>query len=226
VDEFARAGHQVRYIDWRRQPFNYSKINNVAARQCDTPILLFLNDDVSVISSDWLTSMIELIERPEVGAVGAKLLFPNGSIQHAGVVMGLFDNCGHAFYGMDGGLPHYFGFTEMIRNVSAVTGACLMTRADVFWQAGGFDEDRLAVAFNDVDLCLKIGARGYRVLFTPFAQLYHHESFSKTQKDLIPHPTEVAIMQSKWREVIAADPYYSPNLTRRKADYALPTLWT
>jgi GT2 family glycosyltransferase/predicted nucleic acid-binding Zn-ribbon protein len=225
VDEFARAGHQVRYIDWRRQPFNYSKINNVAARQCDTPILLFLNDDVSVISSDWLTSMIELIGRPEVGAVGAKLLFPNGSIQHAGVVMGLFDNCGHAFYGMDGALPHYFGFTEMIRNVSAVTGACLMTRADVFWQAGGFDEDRLAVAFNDVDLCLKIGARGYRVLFTPFAQLYHHESFSKTQKDLIPHPTEVAIMQSKWREVIAADPYYSPNLTRRKADYALPTLW-
>ncbi len=225
VDEFARAGHALRYIDWRQQPFNYSKINNVAARQCDTPILLFLNDDVSVIRSDWLTSMVELIGRPEVGAVGAKLLFPNGSIQHAGVVMGLFDNCGHAFYGMDGALPHYFGFTEMIRNVSAVTGACLMTRADVFWQAGGFDEDRLAVAFNDVDLCLKIGACGYRVLFTPFAQLYHHESFSKTQKDLIPHPTEVAIMQSKWREVIAADPYYSQNLTRRTADYALPTLW-
>ncbi|MGI8960412.1 MAG: glycosyltransferase [Bryobacteraceae bacterium] len=226
VKEFAMAGNAVRYIDWRQQPFNYSKINNVAARQCETPILLFLNDDVSVINNQWLTSMVELIGRPEVGAVGAKLFFPNGSIQHAGVVMGLFDNCGHAFYSMDAGLPHYFGFTEMIRNVSAVTGACLMTKADVFWNVGGFDEDRLAVAFNDVDLCLKIGASGYRVLFTPFAQLYHHESFSKTQKDLIPHPTEVAIMQSKWREVIAADPYYSPNLTRRKTDYSLPTLWS
>ncbi|MGI9072894.1 MAG: glycosyltransferase [Bryobacteraceae bacterium] len=226
LNEFATAGNTVRYIDWRQQPFNYSKINNVAARQCETPILLFLNDDVSVINNEWLTSMVELIGRPEVGAVGAKLLFPNGSIQHAGVVMGLFDNCGHAFYSMDGALPHYFGFTEMIRNVSAVTGACLMTKADVFWKAGGFDEERLAVAFNDVDVCLKIGASGYRVLFTPFAQLYHHESFSKTQKDLIPHPTEVAIMQSKWREVIASDPYYSPNLTRRKADYSLPTLWS
>jgi O-antigen biosynthesis protein len=226
VNEFARAKRSIRHIDWREKPFNYSEINNVAARECDTPILLFLNDDVSVINSDWLTSMVELIGRREVGAVGAKLLFPDGSIQHAGVVMGLFDNCGHAFYGMDAALPHYFGFTDMIRNVSAVTGACLMTRTDVFWKVGGFDEERLAVAFNDVDLCLKIGASGYRVLFTPFAQLYHHESFSKTQKDLIPHPTEVAIMQSKWRDVIASDPYYSPNLTRRKADYSLPTLWS
>jgi O-antigen biosynthesis protein len=225
VGEFAAAGHRIRYIDWRQQPFNYSKINNVAARRCDASVLLFLNDDVSAINSDWLTSMVELIRRPEVGAVGAKLLFPNGSIQHAGVVMGLFDNCGHAFYGMDAAFPHYFGFADMIRNVSAVTGACLMTKADVFWKAGGFDEQRLAVAFNDVDLCLKIGAIGYRVLFTPFAQLYHHESFSKTKKDIIPHPTEVAIMQSKWREVIANDPYYSPNLTRRKPDYSLPTLW-
>ncbi len=225
VEAFAAAAQQVRYIDWRHKSFNYSEINNAAARECEAPFLLFLNDDVSVINSDWLTSMVELISRPEVGAVGGKLLFPNGSIQHAGVVMGLFDNCGHAFYGLDGGIPHYFGFTDLIRNVSAVTGACLMTKADVFWQAGGFDELRLAVAFNDVDLCLKIGALGYRVLFTPFAQLYHHESFSKTQKDLIPHPTEVAVMQSKWREVIAADPFYSPNLTRRQADYSLPTLW-
>jgi O-antigen biosynthesis protein len=226
VDEFAGGGHRIRYIDWRQQAFNYSRINNVAARQCGAPILLFLNDDVSAINSDWLTSMVELINRPEVGAVGAKLLFPNGSIQHAGVVMGLFENCGHAFYGMDAAFPHYFGFADMIRNVSAVTGACLMTKASVFWQAGGFDEERLAVAFNDVDLCLKIGVSGYRVLFTPFAQLYHHESFSKTEKDIIPHPTEVAVMQSKWRDVIANDPYYSPNLTRRKPDYSLPTLWS
>ncbi len=226
VESFAARAHNVRYIDWRDHPFNYSRINNVAARQCDSPILLFLNDDISVINSEWLTSMVELVARPEVGAVGAKLLLPTGKIQHAGVVMGLFDNCGHAFAGLDGSVSHYFGFTDMIRNVSAVTGACLMTKANLFWEMGGFDEDRLAVAFSDVDLCLKLGARGYRVLFTPFAQLYHHESFSKTAKDLIPHPAEVAFMQSKWRDVIAADPYYSPNLTRRSSDYSLPSLWT
>ncbi len=226
VEEFVANGHHVRYIDWRDQPFNYSRINNVAARQCDSPILLFLNDDISVINGDWLASMVELVTRPEVGAVGAKLLLPTGRIQHAGVVMGLFDNCGHAFAGLDGSVSHYFGFTDMIRNVSAVTGACLMTKAALFWEMGGFDEDRLAVAFSDVDLCLKLAARGYRVLFTPFAQLYHHESFSKTPKDLIPHPAEVAFMQSKWRDVIAADPYYSPNLTRRSSDYSLPSLWT
>ncbi|MBV9301916.1 MAG: glycosyltransferase [Acidobacteriaceae bacterium] len=225
VSRFVENGNSIHYIDWRNKPFNYSRINNEAARQCGTPLLLFLNDDVSVIKSDWLTSLVELVARPEVGAVGGKLLFPDGSIQHAGVVMGLFENCGHAFHGQDGELPHYFAFSDVIRNVSAVTGACLMTKADVFWGVGGFDEDRLAVAFNDVDLCLKIGANGYRVLFTPFALLYHHESFSKTQKDFIPHPTEVAVMQSKWRDVIASDPYYSPNLTRRKADYSLPTLW-
>ncbi len=111
----------------------------------------------------------------------------------------------------------------MIRNVSAVTGACLMTRADVFWQAGGFDETDFAVAFNDVDLCLKIGRLGYRVLYTPYALLYHHEAFSKTSKDLIPHPEEVLRMQSKWEDIIAADPYYSPNLTRNDEDFSLRT---
>jgi GT2 family glycosyltransferase len=223
VGSFRSAAHPVRYIDWRKHPFNYSVINNNAARQCDSPVLLFLNDDTSVIHSDWLDAMVELIVRPEVGGVGAKLLYPNGSIQHAGVVMGLYDNCGHAFKGLDGSSPHYFDFSDVIRNVSAVTGACLMTRADVFREAGGFDENDFAVAFNDVDLCLKIGKLGYRVLYTPHAVLNHYEAFSKTSKDLIPHPEEVRRMQMKWAEAIAADPYYSPNLTRNKEDYSLRT---
>jgi O-antigen biosynthesis protein len=223
VQGFQSREQRLRYIDWRDKPFNYSAINNNAARQCDSPALLFLNDDTSVIASDWLEAMLELVLRPEVGAVGAKLLYPEGRIQHAGVIMGLYDNCGHAFKGLDGSTRHYFDFSDVIRNVSAVTGACLMTKADVFWQVDGFDEADFGVAFNDVDLCLKIGSFGYRVLYAPHALLYHHEAFSKTSKDLIPHPQEVARMRFKWEKIIAADPYYSPNLTRNDEDYSLKT---
>jgi len=223
VREFQTARPNLRYIDSREQPFNFSAINNAAAHQCDSPVLLFLNDDTSVIAPGWLEAMVELALRPEVGGVGAKLLYPNGAIQHAGVVMGLYDNCGHAFKGLDGSRPHYFDFTDVIRNVSAVTGACLMTRASVFRQANGFDEDEFAVAFNDVDFCLRLGSLGYQNLYTPHAVLYHHESLSKTSKDLIPHPKEVAAMRLKWGKTIAHDPFYNPNLTRNQEDYSLRT---
>jgi hypothetical protein len=223
IGDFPTGGRPLRYIDWRDQPFNYSVINNAAARQCDSPLLLFLNDDTSVIAADWLQSMVELVVRPEVGVAGAKLLYPNGRIQHAGVVMGLYENCGHAFKALDGSSSHYFDFSDIIRNVSAVTGACLLTKAEAFWRVGGFEETDFAVAFNDVDLCLKIGALGLRVLYTPHALLYHHEAFSKTSKDLVPHPAEVSRMQIKWKHLIAADPYYSPNLTRTDEDYSLRT---
>lgn len=223
VKGFQASRPNLRYIDWRNQPFNYSVINNVAAKQCDSPVLLFLNDDTSVIETHWLEAMLELAMRPEVGAVGARLLYPDGRIQHAGVVMGLYDNCGHAFKGLDGSVSHYFDFPDIIRNVSAITGACFMTRADVFWQVGGFDETEFAIAFNDIDLSLKISNLGYRVLYTPHAELYHHEAFSKTSKDLVPHPVEVEGMRLKWGKVINADPYYSPNLTRNDEDYSLRT---
>jgi GT2 family glycosyltransferase len=227
IENFVREQQQshpvLRYLDWRNKPFNYSAINNAAARRCDSPVLLFLNDDTSVINPEWLEAMLELAVRPEVGAVGSKLLYPDGRIQHAGVIMGLYDNCGHAFKALDGSISHYFDFSDIIRNVSAVTGACLMTRADVFWQVGGFDEGQFAVAFNDIDLSLKIGSAGYRVLYTPHAQLYHHEAFSKTARDLVPHPEEVAAMRSKWDKVIVHDPYYSPNLSRNEEDYSLRT---
>lgn len=223
VCSYTAGSGSLRYIDWRNQPFNYSLINNTAARQCNSPVLLFLNDDTSVVVPEWLESMLELVLRPEVGAVGAKLLYPDGRIQHAGVIMGLYDNCGHAFKGLDSDKQHYFDFPDVIRNVSAVTGACLMTKASVFWEAGGFDESDFAVAFNDIDLCLKIGTLGYRVLYTPHSLLHHYEAFSKTSKDLIPHPEEVARMRTKWGAIIAADPFYSPNLTRNDEDYSLRT---
>jgi len=221
VERWPDPPRPLRYIDWCNRPFNYSAINNEAARHCQSPILLFLNDDTSVIDPGWLQALVELAARPEVGAVGAKLLYPNGNIQHAGVVMGLFDNCGHAFKGLAGDGQHYFDLPDVIRNVSAVTGACLMTRAEVFHAVGGFDEQTFAVAFNDIDLCLKIGQKGYRVLYTPYALLYHHEAFSKSVKDLMPHPDEVEAMQVKWKDLIEADPFYSPNLTRTAEDYSL-----
>ncbi len=223
VREQRKKQTNIRYIDWRNKPFNYSAINNAAARECDSPIFLFLNDDTSVIEPGWLEAMVELAVRSEVGCVGAKLLYPEGRIQHAGVVMGLYDNCGHAFKGLDGSISHYFDFPDVIRNVSAVTGACLMTRSEVFWKVGGFNEVEFAVAFNDIDLCLKIGNEGYRVLYTPHALLYHHEAFSKTSRDLVPHPEEVQAMRLRWGNLIAADPYYNPNLTRNDEDYSLKT---
>jgi GT2 family glycosyltransferase len=225
IERFVRSwkpgGRQTVYLDRRGQPFNWAALNNSAVRQCDSGFLLFLNDDTEAIAPQWLTAMVELAARPEVGAVGAKLLYPEGRIQHAGVIMGVFENCGHAFKGLPGDERHYFDLPDVIRNVSAVTGACLMTRRAVFEQVGGFDEERFGVAFNDIDFCLKVGAAGYRVLYTPHALLFHHEAFSKTAKDLVPHPEEVAAMRTKWKRLIDADPYYTPNLTRTAEDYSL-----
>lgn len=221
LDQWTADGRRAEYLDWRGQPFNYSAMNNQAARRTDATVLLFLNDDTQVIDAGWLTALLELAVRREVGAVGAKLLYPDGRIQHAGVVMGIFDQCGHAFRGMNGCAPHYFNFPDVIRNVSAVTGACLMTRAKVFWEAGGFDEENFPIAYNDVDLCLKMARRGYRVLFTPHALLYHHEAYSKRMKDLAPGPKEAAELRRRWAAVIEDDPFYSPHLTRRREDYSM-----
>jgi GT2 family glycosyltransferase len=212
----------VRYVDWRGKPFNFSGMNNAAARMTASPYLLFLNDDTSIFTADWLTAMLEHAQRPEVGAVGAQLWYPNNLIQHAGVVMGIYGNCGHAFKGMPGELPHYyFDFPNLIRNCSAVTGACLLAARQKFFEAGAFDEINLAVAFQDVDLCLKLLELGYRNVYTPYAKLYHYESATKTERDKIPDPAEDAFMKRKWARYIADDPYYNPNLARRKEDFSL-----
>jgi len=212
----AYAGAQpIRYIDWRHKPFNYATMCNQAARTCDSPFLLFLNDDTRVITPGWLRAMVELGARPEVGAVGARLLFPDGSIQHAGVFLGLYSRAGHLFKGLDSVGSHYFGLDRVIRNVSAVTGACLLVRAELFWDIGAFDADHFPVDSNDIDLCLRIGAKGYRVLYTPYAELYHDESQSKGVVDRIAHPTEMQEFSRRWSEMIRNDKFYSPNLSRR-----------
>jgi len=170
--------------------------------------------------------MVELASRPEVGAVGAKLLYPDRTIQHAGLVVGVFGVCGHAFKGSFADDRTYFDFPDLIRNVSAVTGACMMTPTQKFWECGGFDEQAFPVAYNDVDLCLKLGQKGYRVLYTPHAQLYHYEALSKRQSDMDPRPGETALFKSRWKDVIERDPFYSPNLTLLAEDYSLRTVFS
>jgi O-antigen biosynthesis protein len=221
TDELRKKSHPVKRFDQRGQPFNYSRLNNLAAAQCQTELLLFLNDDTEGISKGWLLAMAELAMRPEVGAIGAKLLYPGGLIQHAGVTMGLAEICGHSFKGLEGKQRHYYDFPDLVRNVSAVTAACVMVRAEVFRLVGGFDEEMFPIAYNDIDLALKIGAAGYRVLYTPHALLYHYEAFSKSDAELHPHPTETIALKTKWKKVIARDPFYNPNLTRHIENWSL-----
>lgn len=199
-------------------PFNFSTINNVGAAQAKGEYLLFLNNDTQAMRPDWLTAMLEHAQRPEIGAVGAKLLYPGGGIQHAGVVLGIGGVAGHAFKHLPPDATSYFDLADIVRDCAAVTGACMMVRRKVFEEVGGFDE-RFKVAFNDVDLCLRIQRRGYRIIYTPLAVLYHHESATRGRV----HPSEDdALAWRLWGDVIrAGDKYYNPNLSSSHEDWSL-----
>jgi GT2 family glycosyltransferase len=218
IRSFEHRGRPIQLLDCRGLPFNFSLLCNRAADASDAPHVLFLNDDTSVITPDWMETMMEHGQRPEVGAVGSLLLFPDDRIQHAGVVMGLYGLAGHSFRLLDSTLSHYFHMPVLTRNCSAVTGACLLVRKDAFCDVGGFNEKNLPTAFQDVDLCLKLHQRGYRIVYTPHAKLYHYESASKKK---IAFQSEIDYMQSEWREYIEDDPYYNPNLTRWGEGYTL-----
>jgi GT2 family glycosyltransferase len=198
--------------------FNFSAINNFGVSMASGDFLLFLNNDVQVSEAGWLGAMLEQAQRAEVGAVGAKLLYPDGRIQHAGIVLGLLGGTGHAFRFQRPDEPGYHSFSDVVRNCSAVTGACMMVRRRVFEEIGGFDP-RFKVAYNDVDLCLRLRQRGYLVVYTPFAVLYHHES--ATRGTLYP-PEEEALYWKLWGQMTSSgDPYYNPNLTRTREDWTL-----
>lgn len=205
-------------------PFNYSKLNNYGVQQSQGDYLLFLNNDTEVLTSDWLTAMVEQAQRPEIGAVGARLLYPDGTLQHAGVVAGIGGVAGHSHKHCSGNHNGYFSQIQSINNYAAVTAACLMCRRDVFAEVGGFEED-LAIAFNDVDFCFKILEKGYRNVYLPHVVLYHHESKSRGYEDTPQKQArfqqEVMYMKSKWKKIIANDPCYSPHLTKDREDYSL-----
>lgn len=198
---------QLRSLGGRRityaEPFNWSRVNNLGARQAAGSHLLFLNDDVEVITPDWLEGLLEYSQQAEIGAVGARLLFPDGRLQHAGVFI-LRGSPGHPYYGAPGDEPGYFHSNAVPRNYSAVTGACLMTRAEVFGAVGGFDEG-FNLNYNDVDYCLKVIRSGRRVVCTPFARLLHHEAVSKSGV----FAAELARFRERWPGWCEEDPYFS-----------------
>ncbi|MGN7125736.1 glycosyltransferase family 2 protein [Methylorubrum thiocyanatum] len=206
-------------------PFNFSELSNRGAAAARGTILLFLNNDIEVLEPGWLTELVAIASDPEIGAVGAKLLYPDGTIQHGGIVLGIGGIAGHSHLGLPGSAPGYFARMVLSQEVSAVTGACLAMRAAVFSEVGGFDAAHLAVAFNDVDLCLKIRAAGYRIVWTPHARLVHHESKSRGAEDTpekrARFEAESRVMRERWEPVLRADPYYNPNLSRAAAHYRL-----
>ncbi len=211
-------------------PFNFSAINNFAVAHADGEYLVLLNNDTEIVAEEWLTAMLEHAQREEVGAVGAKLLYYNNTIQHAGVVLGITGSpgekgvAGHSHKHLSDRALGYFLRPHIIGNVSAVTAACMMVRRDVYEQVGGLEED-LVVAFNDVDFCLKIRDRGYLIVYTPYAKLYHYESLSRGYEDNPEKQArflkEVRYVREKWGGVIdTGDPYYNPNLTLEREDFS------
>lgn len=214
---------KIRILYWK-DAFNYSAINNYGVREARGEYLLLLNNDVEVIGGDWLTEMLGHCQRKEVGIVGAKLLYPDQTIQHAGIIMGLGGVAGHAYFGADKDEVGYFARAILQQDLSAVTAACLMVKRDVYNEVGGLEET-LKVAFNDVDFCLKVRERGYLVVFTPYAVLYHYESKSRGKENTLEKiqrfENEINYMEEKWSKYIDNDPYYNPNLSLKKWDYSL-----
>ncbi len=197
-------------------PYNYSAINNVAVRQASGEIIALVNNDVEVISPGWLREMVSHALRPEIGSVGALLYYPNDTIQHAGILLCPDMVALHAHQYLHRGNPGYHGKITLLQNFSAVTAACMVLRRPVFDEVEGFDEENLAIAFNDVDLCLRIQEKGYRILWTPYAELYHHESATlgrpKSPERREQFLREIAYMKTRWNSMIAHDPFYNPNL--------------
>ena len=206
-------------------PFNYSAINNFAAKQANGTVLGLLNNDLEVINADWLHEMVAQALRPQIGCVGAMLYYPNDTIQHAGVIIGLGGVAGHAFRDFPRNTEGVFNRARLVQNYGAVTAACLVIRKSVFDQVGGLDEKSLAIAFNDVDFCLKVRAAGYLNLWTPFAELYHHESASRGVEDTPEKHErfrgEVETMMQRWEQELKHDPAYNPNLTLELTDFTL-----
>ncbi|MCU0704023.1 MAG: glycosyltransferase family 2 protein [Fimbriiglobus sp.] len=214
----------VRVLEWAK-PFNYAAVNNFAAAEAKGDLLLFLNNDIEAINPDWLEELVKIAVQPGVGAVGAKLLYADDTIQHAGIVVGMGGVAGHAHLNYPRTAPGHGQRLLFTQNVAAVTGACLLMPRAVFRQIGGFDEG-FVLAFNDVDICLKVLQAGYRVVWTPDALLYHLESktrgYEDTPEKQARFKRECDLFHSKWGDFLkAGDPYYSPHFRLDRHDYAL-----
>jgi len=207
------------------RPFNYSALNNEAVKLANGEILGLLNNDVEVISPEWLSEMVAIALQPGTGAIGARLWYPNNTLQHGGVIIGLGGVAAHSHRGMPRNEYGYFGRASLTQNFSAVTAACLVIRKSIFNEVGGLNENDLKVAFNDVDFCLRVQEAGYRNVWTPFAELYHHESatrgYDDTPEKKERFAREIEYMQRRWQTTNYNDPAYNVNLTLNHEDFSL-----
>jgi O-antigen biosynthesis protein len=225
--DLERRDSRIRFLRYD-QPFNYSSINNFGAEHARGEHLLLLNNDTEIVSPEWLRAMLEHSQRPEVGVVGAKLLYPDERIQHAGVIVGIGGVAGHAHLLQAADEPGYFSRAQLLQNLSAVTFACAMTCRAVWQELGGLNERDLHIAFNDIDYCLRAREAGYLIVYTPYATLYHHESKTRGYEDNPEKQArffrEITYMQSRHRAALErGDPYYNPNLRLDTHDFsALP----
>ncbi|MFO1127572.1 MAG: glycosyltransferase family 2 protein [Rhodospirillales bacterium] len=211
------ADRRVRVVPYPGA-FNYSAINNAAVRVATGDVLALLNNDIEVLGADWLASMVAHAVRPEVGAVGARLLYGNMRVQHGGCVTGIQGSVAHAHVMLSSTDPGYFARAKLTQALTAVTGACMVMRRSCFEEVGGLDEVHLPVAYNDIDLCFKLRAAGYRIVYDADAELLHHESMSRgydheTEEKRQRQQRELALMRERWGDALDRDPYYNPNLS-------------
>ena len=207
-----------------KREFNFSAINNQAAQNAKGEFLLFINDDTEVIHKEWLSEMVCIVAQDRVGVVGAKLWYPNNTLQHGGIILGIKGVAGHAHKYFDKLNQGYLGRANLIQEFSAVTGACMLVKKELFNRVGGFDEN-LAIAYNDIDLCLRIRKQGLKVVWTPYAELIHHESQSRgddfQDEKYERLKKESAYLLNRWGDIIQNDPAYSPNLTLEAENFGL-----
>lgn len=214
---------RIRFVEYNK-PFNFSALNNFGLNHCRGEHLVLMNNDIEVLNPDWLEALLEHSQRREVAAVGAKLYYPDDKIQHAGVIIGIGGFAGHGHRHFPRESPGYFNRLFCTQNVSAVTAALLMVKRACYEEVGGLDEEHLGVALNDVDFCLKLRAKGYLNIFTPYAEALHHESVSRGYEDTPEKKArfrqEVGFFKEKWKDVLAAgDPYYNCNLSLGREDF-------
>ena len=214
----------IRLLKWKKE-FNYSAINNFAAKKARGEYLLFLNNDTEVITEDWIQELLGICQRPGTGAVGARLYYGDHTIQHAGTVIGIGGIAGHMFVNLPGERTGYMHKAALIQDLSAVTAACMLVKREAFEEVGGFEE-QLSVAFNDVDLCLRLREKGCVVVYNPYAELYHYESKSRGAEDskekVRRFQSEIEFMRCRWEKLLkAGDPYYNKNLSLTKWNYSL-----
>ena len=218
------ASDRIRVVYWEGI-FNYSAINNFGAKAAQGEYLLLLNNDVEVITENWLEELLSNCQRPDVGIVGAKLYYPDDTVQHAGIIIGIGGVAGNVFVGLPRKFTGYFHKASIQQDLSAVTAACMMVKRSVYEEMGGLEE-KLQVAFNDVDFCLRVRKAGYLVVFDPYVELYHYESKTRgaenTKEKVRRFQAEIEYMRSHWLDLLKkGDPMYNPNLTLSKWDYSL-----